>query len=69
MQITYDREADAAYIYFRERGKYARMTRFAPGLNADFDKQGRLFGIEILAARRHLPRRVLTSAKRLDRKS
>lgn len=35
-------------------------------INLDFDEQGRLIGIEILAARSKLPQYLLRSAERLD---
>ena len=47
MKITYDSEADALYIYFRE-GKVARTREAAGGIQVDEDAGGRVVGIEIL---------------------
>ncbi|WP_330288836.1 DUF2283 domain-containing protein [Streptomyces sp. NBC_00576] len=35
-------------------------------INLDFDKEGRLIGIEVLAASSKLPKHLLESAERLD---
>jgi uncharacterized protein YuzE len=68
MLITFDRQADAAYVYLVdtiEPGEVA-ATDFAnipldnAPINVDFDFDGRVLGIEILGARR-----VLRAASRL----
>ena len=72
--MTYDRTADAAYVYFTEpqaRVKVANMYPCDPVdvdgmINLDFDDEGRLLGIEVLAARSKLPEYLLRSAERLD---
>ena len=48
MRITYDPKVDALYIRFEE----AQVTskHLAEGIAADYDKEGRLAGIEILDA-------------------
>jgi len=48
MKISYDSEADALHIQFRE----ATVTteHIAEGIAADYDSEGRLAGIEILDA-------------------
>lgn len=48
MKITYDREADALYIRFRETT--VTTEHLAEGIAADYDADGRLAGIEILDA-------------------
>ena len=52
MRITYDSEVDVLYIRFHE----ATVTtkHFDDGLSADYDKEGRLAGIEILDAAKRL---------------
>ncbi|HLA81541.1 MAG TPA: DUF2283 domain-containing protein [Thermoleophilia bacterium] len=52
MRITYDAEADALYIRFRE----AKVTtkHLDEGLAADYDEEGHLAGIEILDVRHQL---------------
>lgn len=52
MKITYDREADALYIRFRETT--VTTEHLADGIAADYDADGKLAGIEILDASRRL---------------
>ncbi len=72
MRITFDQEANAAYVYLVdtiEPGEVA-ATRFAnvpldsASINIDFDSDGRVLGIKILGARRIL--RASTIAAALD---
>jgi uncharacterized protein YuzE len=64
MQITYDKEADAVYIYLIEIGPgevkktYCCDSQQVGGMiNLDFDGSNRLIGIEILNASDKLPER------------
>ncbi|PKW05987.1 Uncharacterized protein YuzE [Streptomyces sp. 1222.5] len=74
VRVTYDKTANAAYIYLSEpqaRVKSAHMYPCDPAsvdgmINLDFDEQGRLIGIEVLAASSKLPKYLLQSAERLD---
>ena len=52
MKITYDREVDALYIRFVETT--VTTKHLAEGIAADYDADGRLAGIEILDAVKHL---------------
>ena len=65
--ISFDHEADAAYVYLKEsrqRGDVAR-TRFCnielkdAAINVDFDQDGRVVGFEILGASKLLPQNLL----------
>lgn len=47
MKITFDRQADALYIQFRE-GKFARNEEVAEGVILDIGEDEGLLGIEIL---------------------
>lgn len=53
MKITYDKKANAIYIYFRpqDKGKgiVAKTEGFWP-VHIDFTKDNKLFGIEIMDA-------------------
>ena len=69
MRVTYDPEIDAAYIYLREieTGGAAYTYPARPEIetdmiNLDFDREGRLIGIEVLSASRHLPAELITQA-------
>lgn len=51
MKIEYDTVRDLLYIWFGTPGeKAARTETVVPGVHADFDRQGRLLGIEVLDA-------------------
>ena len=49
MDMTYDPEADAAYIYLSRGCKIDRTGEVGPFI-CDFDSDGRVIGIEILDA-------------------
>lgn len=77
MRITYDGDADAAYVYLVDRieaGEVARTcvagrdSSALDSINLDFDAHGRLLGIEVLGAGRILRDATLRSAERLDEK-
>ena len=63
LRVTYDSEANAAYIYFVpeiEPGGVARTVPVDGGdhpwmVNVDVDGEGRLLGIEVLDARHLTP--------------
>ena len=65
MKLTYDKDADAAYLYLVPRIAKggARKTIVgegeAEGINLDLDGGGRLLGIEVLGASRRLPAALL----------
>ena len=59
MKMEYDPTRDLLYIYFgREDRKAARTITIAPGVMADFDKDGKLIGIEVLDASKVLEHKV-----------
>lgn len=59
MKIEYDMERDLLYIWFGTPGdKAARTETVVPGMHADFDRQGRLIGLEILDASEVLRQKV-----------
>lgn len=53
MKFHYDKPADAFYIRFDER-PYAESDEVAEGVIFDYDKRGKIIGIEILDASRKL---------------
>lgn len=57
MRTEFDKEADAAYIYFKEidNGEVAETISLNESVNIDLDKDGKVLGIEILDASEHLP--------------
>ena len=77
LKTTYDRQANAAYIYFEDPaqtgapGAAVKTYTCDPSavngmINLDFDEEGRVIGIEILDARSKLPSYLLDAAERLD---
>jgi len=51
VKIEYDPVRDLLYIWFGLPGERAAKTETViPGVHADFDRQGRLLGIEVLDA-------------------
>jgi len=51
MKIEYDPERDLLYIYFAELETKADQTvTITPGVHADFDRDGKLMGIEVIEA-------------------
>ncbi|MYQ82439.1 MULTISPECIES: DUF2283 domain-containing protein [unclassified Streptomyces] len=73
VRVTYDQQADAAYVYFTDSQTRQEVSRMYPCdpvevegmINLDFDTKGRLVGIEVLAASSKLPQRLLDAAERL----
>ena len=59
MKIEYDSVRDLLYIWFGIPGEKAAKTEtVVPGVHADFDRQGRLIGIEVLDASEVLRQKV-----------
>jgi uncharacterized protein YuzE len=70
MRVTYSPDVDAAYIYLREveAGGVVYTYSATPEIetdmiNLDFDREGRLVGIEVLSASRHLPPELIGQAR------
>jgi uncharacterized protein YuzE len=67
IEISYDAEADAAYLYVQARGpsREVASTRLcqieleSAAINVDFDGNGRIAGIELLGASRLLPQALI----------
>ncbi|MFB8027854.1 DUF2283 domain-containing protein [Streptomyces sp. NPDC056465] len=72
VRVTYDDAVDAAYVYLIDPQVRAKSAHTYPCdpvdvdgmINLDFDEQGRLIGIEVLAASSKLPAYLLKSAQR-----
>ena len=59
MKIEYDFERDLLYIYFAEPStKAAETITITPGVHADFDREKKLIGIEVLDASEIMNRRI-----------
>jgi uncharacterized protein YuzE len=59
MKIEYDSVRDLLYIWLGIPGEKAAKTEtIVPGVHADFDREGRLVGIEVLDASEVLRQKV-----------
>lgn len=50
MKITYDKSVDAIYIKLNERASYEVSKKISEDVLIDYAKDGRVVGIEVLAA-------------------
>lgn len=48
-KILYDKKSDNLYLFVQE-GQLNEYREIVPGVGVEFDKEGRLLGIEILGA-------------------
>ena len=59
MEITYDKEADAMYIKFKE-GEFDANKKIDKYTIADLDKEGNVLGIELLWVSERMPEKSLS---------
>lgn len=67
MKLEYDARSNAAYLYLgrtAKKGVVARTRRVAQDILLDFNRSGRLIGIEVLDAVGLLPHKLLRDAAR-----
>lgn len=77
IRVTYDAQANAAYIYLTDPQVDVRAATTYPCdpagvggmINLDFDAEGRVIGVEVLAARSKLSPHLLEAAERIDEPS
>lgn len=53
MKITYDKTVDALYIYM-QTGHIARTKKVTNDILVDVDEEGKVIGIEVLAASKNI---------------
>lgn len=66
MKIEYDKEVDAAYIYIKypiKEGEAVNNVKLKDNIIVDFDKDGKLLGVEVLDASKFLSRSVLEESQ------
>jgi len=56
MKISYDKIADALYIYLR-KGKISKTIKPSSQLLIDIDRKGNVLGIEMLDVSRQIPKK------------
>lgn len=64
MKVTYDKDADAAYIYLKEKiskGEVKGTISMNENIILDFDSNKKLIGIEILSASSVVPKGAVAS--------
>jgi uncharacterized protein YuzE len=62
MRFRYQADIDVLYVELRSnnrKGAAVRNQELAPGVVVDFDQKGRVLGLELLGASRHVPRKQL----------
>ncbi len=62
IRMHYDPKADAAYLRFSEQ-PVVESEEVSEGVVLDFDAEGRMVGMEVLSARKHLPADALQAAE------
>ena len=65
LKMTYDKEADAAYISLREikAGEVEKTKNLGSDISIDFGKNNTIIGIEILSASKNLSKKELSKAQ------
>ncbi len=62
MEISYDKEADAMYIEFRD-GEFAKNKKIDDFTIIDLDKDGNILGIELLEVSKRMPAESLSKVR------
>ena len=66
MRFEYDKDVDAAYIYLEDSiadGEVDKTIGLNDNIILDFDKNGKLLGVEILSASKVLNKKLLLEAQ------
>ena len=66
MKFEYDEDVDAAYVYLEhpiKNGEVKKTIELNENIILDFDKKGKLLGMEILNASKVMNKKVLVSAQ------
>ncbi|RJQ21469.1 DUF2283 domain-containing protein [Candidatus Woesearchaeota archaeon] len=67
MKLEYDKEADAAYLYLEhppKDGTVKKTVEFQKDIILDFSHDGKLLGVEVLNASKHLSKQAILDAER-----
>ena len=62
LRLIFDPETDAAYLRFSQAA-VQESEEVSEGVVIDFDAEGRMVGIEVMQARKHLPADALAAAE------
>jgi uncharacterized protein YuzE len=61
MECSYDPSVDAFYFGFGTASEFNYSTQHYPEIIIDYDRTGRPIGVEVLNARKYLPKEALTN--------
>ncbi len=65
MKIEYDKDVDAAYIYLTDsKIKSAKTVELNENIILDYDREGKIIGVEVLQASVVLSKKVLAEARK-----
>ena len=65
MRIEYDKDVDAAYIYLTDaRVKSVKTVELNENIILDYDREGKIIGVEVLQASVVLSKKVLAEARK-----
>ena len=69
MKETFDKDANAVYIYLEKikKGGVQETIELTEDILIDLDKKRKILGIEILNSSQHLSKKFLKKAKRIDK--
>ena len=65
MRFHYDKKSDSLYIRFNEK-RYFESDEVKEGIVFDYDKNGKIVGIEVLEASKKFPEEFNSSISRRD---
>ena len=65
MKITYDKEADAMYIYLKTGAKIYKTREMKENFIIDLDKRYGVIGVEILSASKYVSKKIINSSVQL----
>lgn len=60
MKVTYDKQADAMYMYL-SKGKIQKTIEVNPRVVVDIGENGKVIGLELLFVSEKMPQKVLRS--------
>ena len=71
MRVQYDREVDAAYVYFNDKikaGEVKQTITLNENFILDLDKDGKLLGLEVLNAAENLAKQTIKELRTNNKK-
>jgi len=69
MKITYDKSVDAMYIKLNEKSAYQSSKKITDDVLVDYSKDGKVVGVEILAASKNTILPLKQTSVQIERKT